>query len=240
MKGEGRVALVLVSHSSQVAAGTRELAAAMAPAVHIGACGGNPDGGLGTSFDLVESAVAEASLAGAGVVVITDLGSATMTAEAVIELLDEPQSVRLAPGPFVEGAVAAAVAAEGGGDLDSIAAAVSLAASMLAAEASAQAPSDAPDSGSDASGGTTFTATAVVADSNGLHARPAAEVARIAGAMPCEIRIDGADAASILEVMSLKAVKGQQVTITASGENAEQSVRELAAAIAAGFDAEPH
>ena len=51
--------------------------------------------------------------------VLTDLGSATMTVEAVLEMVD-PDRVRFAPGPLVEGAIAAAVTAQVGGDLAAV------------------------------------------------------------------------------------------------------------------------
>jgi PTS hybrid protein len=125
-----RTALVLVSHSAAVADGTAELAAQMAPGVVIETAGGRPDGGLGTDFDRVEAAVsaalgAGADEAGGGVVVLADLGSAVLTVESVQDLLDDGRSarVRLAEAPFVEGAVAAAVSAQGGGDLAEVTAA---------------------------------------------------------------------------------------------------------------------
>ncbi|WP_418606060.1 dihydroxyacetone kinase phosphoryl donor subunit DhaM [Georgenia sp. SUBG003] len=102
-------ALVIVSHSARLADGVVEVAAQMAPDVLLRAAGGTDDGGIGTSFDAVETAVTE--LLGtdgvAGVTVLTDLGSATMTAESVIESLadDDAARVTLADGPLVEGAV---------------------------------------------------------------------------------------------------------------------------------------
>src|SRR5690625_5285946 len=86
----------------------------MAPQVDIRGAGGTDDGQIGTSYDLVEQAVTGALAAGAqAVVLFTDLGSATLTAESVMEMLDD-ERVLLADAPFVEGAVAAAVAAQGG------------------------------------------------------------------------------------------------------------------------------
>ena len=61
--------------------------------------------------------------AGHDVVILTDLGSATMTVEAVLDFLDddEREHVVFAEGPLVEGAVAAGVTAQVGGDLASVA-----------------------------------------------------------------------------------------------------------------------
>ncbi|WP_188037544.1 dihydroxyacetone kinase phosphoryl donor subunit DhaM, partial [Actinotalea sp. JY-7885] len=119
------VALVLVSHSAQVAEGTARLAGQMAPDVRLVPAGGVPVEGqdeLGTSHDRVLEAIT-AALADDGVVVLTDLGSAVLTTEGALEWLedDERARVRTPAAPFVEGAVAAAVAAQQGGDVDAVA-----------------------------------------------------------------------------------------------------------------------
>ena len=113
-----RVGIVIASHSDLLARGVAELAGQMAPGVAIGAAGGLEDGGLGTSYDRIE-AVLEAVLTavdgpGSGAVVLTDLGSATMTAESVVEMSEAPERIRLVDTALVEGAVAAAVRAEVG------------------------------------------------------------------------------------------------------------------------------
>ena len=111
-----RVSFVIVSHSASLANGVCELAAQMAPDVHFEAAGGTDDGRIGTSYDLVEKAL-EAALAavdgeGSGVIVLTDLGSATMTVESVIDMSDEPERVRFVDTCLVEGAVASSVRAQ--------------------------------------------------------------------------------------------------------------------------------
>jgi PTS hybrid protein len=119
------VALVIVSHSAKLADGVVELAAQMAKDVELRAAGGTDDGRIGTSFDLVSNAVTELRAAGHDVAILTDLGSATMTVESVIDALDEAEAehVRFADGPLVEGAVAAAVTSQVGGDLEAVVAA---------------------------------------------------------------------------------------------------------------------
>jgi len=116
------VALVIVSHSVQLAEGVVELAAQMAKDVTIRAAGGTDDGRIGTSFDKVNDAVTELRAAGHDVAILTDLGSATMTVESVLDLLDDDElaHVKFVDGPLVEGAVAAAVTAQVGGDLDAV------------------------------------------------------------------------------------------------------------------------
>lgn len=119
------VALVIVSHSRILAEGVVELAAQMAHDVQLRAAGGTDDGRIGTSFDKVSDAVTELRAAGHDVAIFTDLGSATMTVESVLDFLDEDEleHVKFSDGPLVEGAVAAAVTAQVGGDLDAVVAA---------------------------------------------------------------------------------------------------------------------
>ena len=110
-----RIGLVIVSHSAKLAEGVRELAAQMAPDVTIAPAGGTDDGGIGTSLEKIQAGIA-ASDSGDGVLLLTDLGSAVMTAEMALEFLDpeQQQRVLMADAPLVEGTVAAAVAAQTG------------------------------------------------------------------------------------------------------------------------------
>lgn len=113
------VGLVLVSHSQDIASGLADLAAQMAgPDVPIQAAGGAPDGTLGTDDGRVRDAIRRANT-GDGVVVIGDLGSAILTVRHVLERTGNG-NVRLADAPFVEGAVAAAVVASVGADLEAV------------------------------------------------------------------------------------------------------------------------
>jgi len=117
------VGIVVVSHSSEIAAGTARLAAQMAgPEVPIESAGGTPDGGLGTDAARISAALAAADR-GEGVVVLGDLGSAILTVRAILAADDGNGGVRLLDAPLVEGAVAAAVTASAGLSLDDVASA---------------------------------------------------------------------------------------------------------------------
>ncbi|WP_026460122.1 dihydroxyacetone kinase phosphoryl donor subunit DhaM [Schaalia suimastitidis] len=230
-----KVAVVLVSHSTLIAQGLAELAGQMAPDVTICAAGGRDDDGLGTSYDRIESAVDTALAAiegpGKGVLILTDLGSATMTAESVVDMADEAELLALVDAPLVEGAVAAAVRAQVGDGLDEVVAA--------AREAGAQwAPAlgewtndvPVPHSGDPVQlDSETLSRHATVADPEGLHARPAALLARLAAEFDAETFVNDADASSVLELMTIGARHGDIVQVRSSGRQAAEA---LAAVVA--------
>ena len=112
------VGIVVISHSREIATGTVELAGQMAgPDVRIVAAGGTADGGLGTDADRVRDAIDHADQ-GDGVLVLGDLGSAILTARAV--LAEQENGHVRADAPLVEGAVAAAVTASAGLALEDV------------------------------------------------------------------------------------------------------------------------
>jgi phosphoenolpyruvate---glycerone phosphotransferase subunit DhaM len=119
------VGVVLVSHSAEVARSVADLASRLTGAgadVAVAAAGGDPDGGIGTSSDLI-TAAARSVDAGAGVAVLADLGSAVLTVKALLADGELPEGARLVDAPFLEGAVAAVVTASTGAGLDAVAAA---------------------------------------------------------------------------------------------------------------------
>lgn len=76
----------------------------------------------------------------------------------------------------------------------------------------------------------------------GLHARAAAKLVSVAAGYGCEIRLlrNGREvnAKSIMGVMMLAAARGTQLTIRASGEDAEQALAQIEALIRRRFDEE--
>ena len=113
------VGIVVVSHSSEIAAGTVALAVQMAgEEVPLEGVGGTADGGLGTDADRIEAAL-DAADQGDGVIVLGDLGSAILTVRAVLAGRENGH-VRLVDAPLVEGAVAAAVTASAGLPIDDV------------------------------------------------------------------------------------------------------------------------
>jgi phosphocarrier protein len=80
-----------------------------------------------------------------------------------------------------------------------------------------------------------------VASKVGLHARPAALLAKAAAgqAVPVSIRKEGGeqvDAASVLGLMTLGAMHGDEVILSAEGAGADQALETVAALIATDHD----
>ncbi|KGM12844.1 dihydroxyacetone kinase phosphoryl donor subunit DhaM [Cellulomonas bogoriensis] len=231
------VALVVVSHSALVAQGCAEMARQMAPDVLVVPVGGL-DGGLGTSVAAVADAVDGCLGDGLDVVVLTDLGSAVMAAETAVELLeaDAAARVRTPDGPLVEGAVAAAVQAQLGSGPDEVARAATGAVPALGPVLP-----DGPGAGqgrgrSDVGVGTdAVTVTVTLRSPHGLHARPAALLARAVGATGVPVTVDGVNAASVLALMKLGARDGQELTVAGEGPGAGEAVAAVAELVRAGL-----
>ena len=115
----GNVAIVIVSHSALVAQGAADMVREMVgDEVRVAACGGNPDGGLGTDVAAIKDAI-ESVYGPAGVAVLVDLGGAETNSEMAVELLPSAwqENIVVCEAPIVEGAVMAATEASGGAAL---------------------------------------------------------------------------------------------------------------------------
>ncbi len=227
------VGLVFVSHSAKIAEGLVDLAGQMAPDVALHPAGGTEDGGIGTSFDLVNAAIAGAD-SGDGVVILCDLGSAVLTAETSLDFLDDDvrSRVSIVDAPLVEGAVAAAVAAQTGEDLGGVAAAAQTAFDRPRSEPTGQPerPSEAAPEG--------YTRVVTVRNRDGLHARPAADFVKLAGTFNSRVTVNGKDAKSLLAIMALGLVRGRDAEITTNDPDGRQAVDALADLVASGFGEE--
>lgn len=220
------VGLVIVSHSTRIAEGVVELAAQMAASVEISPAGGTDDGGIGTSFEKVQAALSAAD-SGDGVVVLCDLGSAVLTAETALDFADEPERIRIADAPIVEGAVAAAVAAESGASLEQV-----LAAAQDQAPAAAQ---PATEQQAPADSARPAVVEIELANRHGLHARPAAELVRTASGFDAQVTVNGVDAKSMLRVLALGLDRGAVVRFEATGAQAAEAIAAIELLAADGF-----
>ena len=182
------VNLVIVSHSARLGEGVGELARQMLIGdgckLAIAAGIDDPQNPIGTDplkvMEAIES-VADTD----HVLVMMDIGSALLSAETALDLLDPAiaAKVRLCAAPLVEGTLAATVSAATGADIDKV-----IADAMLALEAkrvqlglpsSAQEVIAATPNDGDPSG---QSVSVVINNHNGLHVRPASRlVAALAG-----------------------------------------------------------
>ncbi|VXC39447.1 Phosphoenolpyruvate-dihydroxyacetone phosphotransferase, subunit DhaM; DHA-specific IIA component / DHA-specific phosphocarrier protein HPr [Arthrobacter sp. 9V] len=225
------VGIVVVSHSSKIAEGAVELAAQMAPDVELVAAGGTDDERIGTSLEKVLAAVEQSLVdsGGDGVVVLTDLGSAVMTAESAVEFSSDPEAVFLADAPLIEGLVAAAVAAQGGaGAKDVRQAAEAVAFGNVPAGVGGPEISDGEDE-PDASG------DFELINPLGMHARPAAKIAGGLSGLDAEVTVNGVDGMSIMALMALAAGKGSTLHVEASGRDALKAVEYVGRLVEEGF-----
>ena len=242
----GKVGVVFVSHSARIAEGLVDLARQMAPSAALVAAGGTDDGRIGTSFDLVSAGIGEAD-SGAGVVVLCDLGSAILTAETALDFLDDDTRarVRIVDAPLVEGGVAAAVSAESGDDLERVVAAAESARGGAAAGAGESPDATSAKVGATDTSGAGDAATAASAhvysrmvtlvNADGLHARPAAELVKLASTFPQKVTVNGTDAKSLLSIMSLGLTKGATVEIASDDPAGGGAVEAIAALAESGF-----
>ncbi len=231
------VSLVVVSHSSKIASGAVDLAAQMAPNVVLAAAGGTDDERIGTSLEKVMAALDEALTrsAGDGVVVLTDLGSAVMTAESALEFSSTPEQILLADAPLIEGLVAAAVAAESGEPRDAVKAAAEAAGAAWAGTAVGVGNGDGVTGAGTVPEGPLETGEFELINPMGMHARPAAKIAGGLSSLDAYVTVNGVDGTSIMALMALAVRQGGTLHVEARGADAERAVRYVGGLVARGF-----
>jgi phosphocarrier protein len=79
-----------------------------------------------------------------------------------------------------------------------------------------------------------------IVNAAGLHARPAAQLVKLASRFACEVQVGKDDlhvnAKSIMGVLMLAAEKGSHILIRCEGDDAEAALEALAALVARGFE----
>ncbi|RQP10368.1 MAG: phosphoenolpyruvate--protein phosphotransferase [Microbacteriaceae bacterium] len=246
------IGIVIVSHSAKLAEAADQLARQMvgeqAPPVRLAAgAGTDPDGTavLGTDATAVAAAIDELAGAGAdGVLVLMDLGSAVMSAELALELRSSDVPVHLAAAPFVEGLLAATVAASAGAPLDAVAREAAGALGAKTAHLGEADADSAPAEGGAADGDAAPGALArrfTLRNPLGLHARPASLLAGIAGSADARVTVrrlpDGApvSAASMTGLLALGAAGGAELEFSAAGPDAASVLDRIAELVEDGF-----
>ncbi|HLL78594.1 MAG TPA: phosphoenolpyruvate--protein phosphotransferase [Ktedonobacteraceae bacterium] len=252
------VGLVIVSHSAQLAAGVAELAGQMTQGkTPIVAAGGAGEGILGTSVEIITTAI-QSVYGPEGVLVLLDLGSAILSTEMALEMLEPGQRERIALtyAPLVEGALAAALEASLGRNLAEVRRAAEQTARtehlrqlkpLSQAEESAssgpiiqQSEQLLPSSTTDtAEKSETLEAQLTLANPAGLHARPAGLLVQTAARFNAKIQLSAhgkqADATSIFGVLSLGARQGDTVMMRAAGIDAQDALTALTELAQANF-----
>lgn len=240
------IGLVIVSHSARLAEGVRDLVEQMVQgAAPIALAGGTdiPDAPIGTDPAKVAAAV-ESLLDRADVsdvLILMDLGSAIMSAEAAIDFLPEVarDHVFLCEAPLVEGALAAAVRAKIGGTLadvygDARGALEAKAGQLVAWQHILPGLEESEDElageGVDA---TAVELTIVVPNRLGLHARPAARLVNLVAQFDAHVTLTHngrtVPASSLNQVVTLGVRQKEVVVVRARGNDAAAAVEAIEA-----------
>ena len=229
--------LILVSHHPDIARGIAALAAQMSAApetIHTAAGIDDADNPVGTDAVRIMQTLLEADNPD-GILILVDLGSAILSAQTALDLLDDPALAarcRISAAPLVEGAISAAVAASSGADLETVAREATQALAAKQASLGESAPASATPVVAPSGDSTTITLT----NRDGLHARPAARL--VAALTPYRARLvltcgdKQSDGKSLNQLALLQARHGDRLTLHADGDDAAaalQTFRELAA-----------
>ncbi|MFI5099894.1 MAG: dihydroxyacetone kinase phosphoryl donor subunit DhaM, partial [Actinomycetes bacterium] len=239
------VGIVVVSHSRALARAAVALAAEM---VHgrdfrVAVAAGLDEWTFGTDAVQIKSAIEEMD-GPDGVVVLMDLGSAVLSAELALDLLDDPTArdrVVLCPAPLVEGLVVAAVAAAGGAAATEVA---SEARAALMGKTAHLSSGREPETDSDpVPPAADVVAVFTVENVHGLHARPAARLVSEVRGLDAVVRVRNlttgsaaVPASSLSRVATLAALHGHRVEVQASGPQATDAVEHVLALAARRFD----
>jgi phosphocarrier protein FPr len=226
------VGIVLVSHSKALAMALRDLVLQMVgPDFPLAVAAGAGDDHADLGTDAVHIAeVLRPFCAGDGAVVLMDLGSAVLSAQTALELLEAEGVVNpagklcLCPAPLVEAAVAAAVQAQAGADLNGVAAE---AMGALAAKQAQLAPVPTGTPARSDPDDESVEIDVVIDNPHGLHVRPAAAIVRLAGGVRSELRAINltthrgpVSARSLTGLGLLQARRGDRVRFSVRGADA--------------------
>ncbi len=245
------VGLVLVSHSKSLAQALKEMLLRFYDdTLPVAVAAGSGDDGkdLGTNATAIIAAIEEVC-GEDGALVLLDLGSAVLSAELALDLLDDALRSRvvLCSAPLVEGAIAAGAQIKIGASLSAVRAEAENALQQkvfhLGTDASSESQSvsvPAEERVPDAQ------ITVRIEAEHGLHARPAMRIVQTVARFESDVQIrnlrtDGpsASARSLVAINCLEARQGDTVQITASGRDAVEAMAALQALHAENFGDPP-
>jgi len=240
--------LVVVSHSRALADAAVALASEMlhGSQVRIAVAAGLDATTFGTDATAIVDAVTTAD-DGDGVVVLMDLGSAVLSAEMALDLIEPTvrDRVVLCPAPLVEGLVVAAVAAAGGAPPAQVAAEAtgSLAAKQAQVNPTVDALDSYPPQCDETGAAAPLSAVVKILNPHGLHARPAARLVQEARRYDANVQLRNLDtgtgpvpATSLSRVAALGALQGHRVEVSATGAQAREALEHVVALAERRFD----
>jgi len=233
------IGIVVVSHSPRLAEAALELAREMVPgdAPHVALAAGTGDGLTGTDATRVAAAIADVASPD-GVLVLMDLGSAVLSAELALEFAgDVGGEVRLSSAPIVEGLLAAVVRASGGASLDEVDREARGALAAKESQLGAPGPSAPVVEPVETGPSRAIEERFVLVNPEGLHARPASLIVAALGGLDARVTVrtgdkKPVDGRSPIGLMALGARQGDEIVVSATGDQADRAmaaIRELAA-----------
>lgn len=235
--------IVIVSHSKHLADGVAELAGQMLNTAHcrLAVAAGINDEEHAIGTDAIKIMTTIESLADAkSIIVMMDLGSAILSTETALELLDPEiaEKVTLCSAPLVEGTLAAVVAASSGASLEKVLEEASqslypkkiqLGENVVAQQENTNTP--AKIQGKEAHW--------VVRNPHGLHVRPAATLVEVLSAYQADYQlIKGNRRINPLSLNQLSLIQirqGDEITLIASGEQEDEAIEAFLTLAKNGF-----
>ncbi|WP_117232779.1 phosphoenolpyruvate--protein phosphotransferase [Vibrio maerlii] len=229
------VGIVVVSHSEMLANGVVELANQMTQGrCSIAAAGGidDPENPIGTDTIRIMMAIEEV-YDDSGVLVLMDMGSALLSTETALELLDPDMldNIALISAPIVEGTMAASVAASADLPLSAV---IEEARGCLAAKQ--EHLGDVQETASTSEVESALSAEALsfswlVKNPHGLHARPAASIVGALAGFESQIQLernaDKANAKSLNSIAKLAVKCDESITFYVEGSDAAQALQAI-------------
>ncbi|MFZ3069958.1 MAG: dihydroxyacetone kinase phosphoryl donor subunit DhaM [Anaerolineaceae bacterium] len=237
------VNILLVSHSKKLADGVADLVRQMAPSesvkISVAAGIGDNNQELGTNAVEIMQALTDLQ-SPEGVLVLMDLGSAVLSTEMALAMLDDEVKarIRMCPAPFVEGAIAAGVQANMGSDLQAVyreAMGALRAKQEQVAPGTLEEPAAAPAEEAPVEASQDVREiTLTVTNESGLHARPAALFAKTIGGHDAKVSVTNLTESKgpivingLIAVMLLAAKKGHVLRIQAEGNQKNEVITAL-------------
>lgn len=240
------VNLVIVSHSARLGEGVGELAQQMLMGgdckIAIAAGIDDPQNPIGTDPIKVMEAI-ESVADTDHVLVMMDIGSALLSAETAMDLLDPTiaAKVRLCAAPLVEGTLAATVSAATGADIDKVIAdamnALEAKREQLGLPSSASEPRITPSfSAQDASA---KSVSVVIKNPSGLHVRPASRLVATLSAFNADLLLEKNGKCvtpdSLNQISLLQVRCHDTIRLLASGEQADDALAAFSRLAAENF-----